>query len=224
MAIKKRSIKKCRGIGKAIDFGCGDVKEIWVYGLCFDCRNKWLMSDKGITYIQKHIVRSKRLERVKEKEKRKIEKEEVQRKGELQKILQKIINEIVRIIDIDKPCISCGHGKEIWTRRRDAGHFYAVGGNYNSLRYNMHIIHCQCIQCNVFLHSNNKNYIDGLIKRYGIDYYNMIESLPQKYKELHLTKEDLKEAIKQARFVKKELLSGKDFTRDEINKIIRIYK
>ena len=51
-----------------------------------------------------------------------------------------------------------------------------------------------------------------------------IQELPSKYKELHLSINDLKQAIINARSVKKEIFSGVDYSREEINLILGIYK
>lgn len=59
--MRKRAIKKCRGINKAKGYGCGEVKEIVYSGLCNDCYKPWLFeSEAGKEKLQKSIITGKK--------------------------------------------------------------------------------------------------------------------------------------------------------------------
>ena len=224
--IRKRAIKKCKPTGKAKNFkSCSTVKTIFRFGMCQDCFKKWLYSTKeGMDYIKSVSLKAKKdVKKEKLKELRE-EKKSIRNKSYYEKKLEAEINEIVRLIDVDKGCISCEHGWDgKWTRQRHAGHRLSVG-SFPAIRYNLFNIYLQCSLDNKYKSGNEREYDKGLIKHYGDKYLEKVMSLKSKYPELHLQVFELEEAIKRAREIKKEILSGKDFTREEINNYINIYK
>lgn len=151
------------------------------------------------------------------------QKELIKSKSYFEKLLQTEINSIVRLIDNDKGCISCDHGwtKEA-TRQWHAGHRLSVGSN-PTLRFNLFNIYKQCSICNNWKSANEREYDKGIVNNYGIELLEYIKQLPDEFKELHLSIDELKTAIEKARKVKKEILSGIDYTRHEINEKIGIY-
>ncbi len=213
-------LKKCKGTGKALNQGCGEKKEILRYGLCFACfKNFILNTDAGKEILNKTTLRAKKHVIKHKKQAIREQKKQLRNKSYYLSKLQAEINEIVRLIDIDKPCVSCDY---IGTNRQfHAGHYYSVGA-YPELRFNLHNIHKQCSICNNHLSGNQNEYRKGLISRYGKDYLKNIENLT-KLKSLNITIEDLKDKIEIAREIKKRILKGEDFTRAEINKKIGIY-
>jgi len=222
--MNKQSVKKCKGTGKAIGYGCGNPLPIHKFGLCLKCFKEWLFSNDGAFYLNKIKLSSKKKVEKEKRIERRTEKEEIKKKAAYEKDLQEIVNEIARLIDCGKGCISCTHGwTGAFTRKKNAGHFHARG-NYPAIRFHLDNIFLQCEQCNTYLHSNDKRFIIGLREIYGNEYLEFVDNLPLKYPELHLTREDLKEAIKRAKFVRKEILSGIDYSRWEINNYIGIYK
>ena len=78
--------------------------------------------------------------------------------GDYKKDLQIEVNKIVRLIDQDCTCISCGSG----TGQNHAGHFRAVGG-WDNLRFNLHNIFNQCSQCNKNKSANPIRYRENII-------------------------------------------------------------
>lgn len=217
--------KKCKGTGSAIGTGCGNIDYIFRYGLCKKCFAKWLYStEAGKKKLNKTF--DKVYKNIEKEQKRKIreKKENIKTKSYFQKKLQSYINYIVRLIDYDKGCISCEHGwKKEWTRRENAGHRKAVGGSSN-LRYNFHNIFKQCVLCNMYKSGNERDFDEGIKRCYGNEYFVMIEELNTKYPEIHLTIEEIKEKIEIAKAVIKEIKNGKDYTRNELNEIFKIYK
>lgn len=217
--------KKCKGIGKAFGFkGCGNKSVKRTYGLCPSCLSDWIgTTEKGKEYIKSlRIVSKKRVEK-QEKEKTKRMKEALKNKSYFEKILQKEVNKIVRLTDFSKSCISCEHGHYTpFTRKADAGHYKSIGSN-PTLRFHFDNIHKQCSICNTHLSANISGYQKGLVARYGEDYFEKVEALASVHKVLNLSVPEIKEAIKKARFIIKEIENGRDFTRKELTEIINIY-
>lgn len=222
--MKQQAIKKCKSTGRAIDYvSCGEKKPIFKYGMCYDCYKNWLFTDEGKKLMFNTIKSSKKKEEKRKKSLFREEKEKIKRKGEWEMELQVLVNAIARLLDHDKGCISCGHGwNREWTRQKHGGHFMSVGSN-SSLRFNVFNIRLQCSICNNWKSANQDEYRKGLIRVYGQEEMDYIDSLPVLYPILHLSIPELQEAIKKAKEVKKNILSGKDYTRKEVNEIIGIY-
>ena len=108
----------------------------------------------------------------------------------MKKILSISINKLVKLIDYNKPCISCGSYEPL-----EAGHYKSVGAFVN-MQWYIHNIHGQCHYCNQHLSGNSKAYRIGLERRYGADYVEMIESFNANNKLLKLNRYDIAEMIK----------------------------
>lgn len=218
--------KTCKATSKAKGFKtCGEEIILKKYGMCSDCYRKWLLNtDEGNKELDKYTLRAKTVVVKKKKKEIRQKKELIKNRSAYEKELQQIINTIVRLIDYDKHCISCIHGKtEPFTRQAHASHFWSVGSNAQ-LRFNLHNIHKSCSICNSWKHGNLIQYKSGIIERYDEAYMDLINNLPKKYISIKLDKESLKEAITAAKKIKKEIESGKDYCREEINKILGIYQ
>lgn len=217
--------KRCRGTGRALGFGCSEISVIHKFGLCLSCFKNWLFnSENGKEYLYKTQLKAKKDVTIEKKRELKEKKEQVAKKSYYEKQLEHEINAIVRLIDNDKGCISCDHG---WhkpaTRQWHAGHRVSIGSN-PTLRYHLFNIFKQCSICNDWKSANERAYDAGIIKIYGKAVYDYIKSLPARYTSLNLSKEELKEKIIIAREIKRDILSGKDYTREEINQRLAIYK
>ena len=219
------SVKKCKGTSKAIGQGCEFTKEIHKYGLCLTCFKGWVFgTPEGEKYLQSVQISAKKKVQTESKREQAQKKESTRKKSYFEKLLEHDINAIVRLIDADKGCISCDHG---WhskaTRQFHAGHRISVGSN-PTLRYNVFNIFKQCSICNDWKSANEREYDKGLIKHYGPAMLEYVRILSSQFPSLHLSIDELKEAIKKARRIKKEILEGKDYTRQQINDQIGIYK
>jgi len=167
-------------------------------------------------------VRKEYIKTAKKEHKQKVD--QSSSKSYFEKQLQTEVNSIVRLIDNDKGCISCDHGwtKES-TRQWHSGHRLSIGSN-PTIRYNLFNIYKQCSICNNWKSGNERMYDKGIIDHYCVELLDYIKQLPNEYKEIHLSFDDLKMAIIKAKQVKKEILSGIDYSRKEINDLIGIYK
>ena len=94
-------------------------------------------------------------------------------KSTLKELAQKLVNQYVRLRDLNKPCISCGYAGT--QRQIHAGH-YKPAGNNQQLRYNTINIHSQCSICNNHLSANLVNYRVALIKKIGLKKVEWLES------------------------------------------------
>lgn len=217
--------KKCKGTGRAKGHGCGVPSYVHKYGLCLNCFKEWLFgTDEGKKVLESTRIRAKKQSERNIKAENRKKKEEIRTKSYFEKKLQDEVNAIVRLIDTEKGCISCTHG---WggriTRQFHAGHRISVGSN-PTLRYHFANIFKQCSICNNYLSSNEREYDKGILKHYGIENLEIVVALPAQYKAIHLSIPELKEKITIVRDLKKEILSGSDFTRRELNNRLGIYK
>ena len=209
--------RKCKGTGKAKDNGCGERHTIFRYGLCKGCFAKWLYTTKeGGELLTRCTLKSKKkIEKANRTELKK-ERESVKTLSEFKKELQSKINKIIRLIDSEKGCISCEHGWDSeFTRQAQAGHRLSVG-SHPTLRYMFFNIYKQCSICNNFKSGNERGYDKGIIKFYGEEYLENIKELSLKIKEVHYSKEDIKELIEKANKVLSDIYKGKDYTREEL--------
>ena len=142
------------------------------------------------------------------------------------KALQDEINALSRKIDakFGYGCIDCNrpfNGHQI-----DACHLISRGRN-STLKYHLHNLHSGHNHCNVWNTSHENNYKQGLLVRYGRQYLEMVESLPLKHKELHLTNKEVIEKLAIVRKINRtfdtyQITSG-DTARELFNSIINIY-
>ena len=146
-----------------------------------------------------------------DKEKTKDQKEALLSKGHYVQILQKLVNKIVRELDKDKPCISCGTKNAKW----DAGHFFPIS-THGYLRFDLFNIYKQCSYCNKELGGNLYEYGKTLV---WFNRLSIIEEHKEKYNGLRFTIPELKEAITAAKIALKNLTD-----RETINKQLNLYR
>lgn len=132
-------------------------------------------------------------------------KEKVKSTADYRKDLQVIINKIIRTIDEGHNCISSGRP---YKSNDQAGHYYSVGA-YPHLRFNLHNIYSQSVADNLYKSGNPIGFTQGLIRDFGEDWIKIVTKLPEEYRKLKLDKNDLKEAIFQAKEYLKVLQESK---------------
>ena len=137
----------------------------------------------------------------KEKE---VRKEKLMTPADYKAILQANINHIVRLIDKGSPCIATNTDKG----KMNAGHYISVGAN-DTIRFHLDNIHQQSEHSNSWKSGDLHRYRDGIIKVYGQNYLNHMDSL-KSIKSINLSIEDLKEIIKISIQIKKELIAAND--------------
>jgi hypothetical protein len=94
----------------------------------------------------------------------------------------------VRLRDKDLPCISCDNPKpKDW-----AGGHYFPAGTYSGLIFDERNVHGQCnTYCNRNLHGNLIEYRKGLVKRYGLEFVEQLESEADEKRNYKYTKAEL---------------------------------
>lgn len=140
--------------------------------------------------------------------------------------LQDEINALSKMIDLKfehNTCIDCGGPFGVQT---DACHYHGRGSNH-SLKYHLHNLHSGNSQHNQFSDKHKVGYAQGLIKRYGNDYLEMVEALPLKYPKIKLSAFEVAEKLA---LVRKLIRDFETFVfedarqaREQLNKIIGIY-
>jgi predicted nucleic acid-binding Zn ribbon protein len=160
------------------------------------------------------------------KEKKKIMIENTRTRTEWLTLLQIITNKLIRAIDNEQPCMSCGKlgGKP------QAGHYHSVQ-SAPVIRFHLFNIWMQDYRCNVELSSNIIGYNKGLIENFDEKLKEYVEiKLPLHYHSLKLTTDEIKTAITKTKNCLKTL-EVKKYTKDErielrkkFSEIIGLYK
>lgn len=136
-----------------------------------DCIDPWMAEfrEKQAKKAQAKRKAVLKVEKAKDRAKREKLKTNGQRKADAQRELNRWI---VHGRDADQPCISCGRHH---TGINHAGH-YRSRGSAPHLALDPRNVHKQCAPCNLFLHGNLIEYRAGLIRRYGLEYVEALES------------------------------------------------
>lgn len=187
-----------------------------------------LSDDECIKAFNESVKYAKEKQKAKQWQKEKKEiKEKLMTKSDYEKLLQKEINTIVRLIDKGFICISSG---KPLNDKFDAGHFYSVGSN-PSLRFNLLNIYAQSVYANQYLSGDQINFINGINENYGSGLKSIVLRLKKDYPIIKLTQEELKEKTITARSIVKHLkMENKIYNsvqridlRRKFNKMIGIY-
>lgn len=221
--------KNCSGIGKAKSFqGCGKLTQFRKHGLCSSCYPKWLYTtDVGKLEIEKASLKAKKQIETKRKKIKAEAKESLKEVKDFKVDLQREINTIVRLIDKDCVC-PCTLKKHTYN---DSGHVYSRGST-PELAFNLNNIYLQSVYANQHLSGDPINFFKGLEILYGKEHKEYVYNLKGKFLPFKPTKEEIKEYIKTARQIVKELKSldlpyspeHRLRLRNEYNKRIGIYK
>ena len=171
----KTKEKKCKGTGKAKNYGFGELTVFRKYGLCNTCYRDWLLtSDEGAKVLSKHVMYSKK----------RVEKEERRKNNEKKKTIKtyrsliidakKPFQKLIRIRDHGKTCISCEKPLPFNIGEYDAGHFYKAE-LYSGLIFDPINVAGQCVRCNQHEHGNESGYAKGIVRVYGKDVKEMLD-------------------------------------------------
>lgn len=96
---------------------------------------------------------------------------------------QSVINSIVRLRDIDEPCISCDR-PAAWSGQWHASHLRSVG-SASAVRFHLWNIHKACSICNNHLSGNIAEYLPRVRKKIGD------EKVDWLYTQNHLAKHNI---------------------------------
>jgi hypothetical protein len=194
--------------------------------VCGKQLNQFKTTDIVCSYIcQLKYIESKECEREHKKIALQVKNDEVS-KG-YPKILQNLINTIVRLIDKGHSCITSGS----FDCQFHAGHYVSVGAN-KTIRYNLLNIFAQSEQDNWHKGGKGSNYGIRLKEVFGTSVRDEIEGLTAKYPRIGLRDSDYLEKILICRRIIKELKEAdrvystdeRILLRREFNEQIGIYK
>jgi hypothetical protein len=198
-------MKKCKGHGRAINYGCGLEKDIFKYGLCKPCYAYWLYhTPSGLKFLnqtqenaKKKVLneRNDNLSKLYSKPRKKYTKVEDMSFPDLKVATQRVCNDYIRLRDE----INFGMCISSETKINDAGHFFSIGENAG-LRFSPQNIHGQSRHDNYFLSANKIEYEKGLRLRHGNAYMDELYRLNT------------------------ETMRTKQLTRDYVLKINKLYK
>ena len=104
------------------------------------------------------------------------------------KLAQQVFNKYIRLRDAGNVCISCNK-KPL---KENAGHFYNAN-NHWSVRFDERNVHLQCEHCNTYLSVNLINYRGNLLKKIGIEEFDLLSVEATKTRKF--TIDELKEII-----------------------------
>jgi hypothetical protein len=177
----------------------------------------------------KLFFESKKKKEVKDWKVKKSELKPYTHSKEYKKAFQDEINKLSRLIDnrFNYTCIDCG---KPYGKQQDGGHFNSVGSNA-TIRYNLHNIHSQKSDCNRNGMGSGmlREYYQGLIERYGLEYAEMVDTgLQNKYKYIGLTEVEIVEKLKIVRKLNRDfdtfVFTDAISARTTLNNLIGIYQ
>jgi hypothetical protein len=186
---KKRKLKSCKGTGDAKGHGCGELKEIYRYGLCGKCYPNWLYNTPaGKKKVNRVIpIAKKKVEKENKPKQSRVKWEDKEFSDMVKYVQEQICNPYIRARD------NYNYGKCISSNCSitDAGHRFPVS-THPQLRFIISNIHGQNIGDNRFNPDHTAKYDQGLIERHGQKYLNDLEALKkQSYSWRKLTKWDV---------------------------------
>jgi hypothetical protein len=147
--------------------------------------------------------------------------------SDLRHKLQTEINKLIRAIDYGQPCISCG----VLKQHMEAGHFWHKSKNSASeCTFHLWNLSSQCKYCNRFQNGNLSKYGQGIEKIYGEEIYNLLHDLPNMYRGLNWSRDELREFIYVAKLINKSMPKQEVYTtekrielRSKFNNQLKIY-
>ena len=154
-------------------------------------------ADCRTAVVIKHMDKQKKLKKKVERAEMKEAREKLKSVTVLHRELRTVVQKIVRHIDKGLPCICTNQYHEAY----DGGHYLAAGSNPQA-QHNAHNIHKCSVLSNQWRSGDERRFRLGLIKRYGEDYFNMVDTFHQ-LPHLKMSKDEIraKKKIAQAIFL-----------------------
>jgi len=199
------------------------------YYVCKICKSKYVK--KNMLQVVCSVTCA--IELAKKKEQKELQKQKVEeRKAWKQKkerlraeltggsdALQIAVNHIARLLDKDEKCIARPgeqhyeyHGGHVWNTN-----------SYPAIRYNLWNIWKQSKKSNTWMQGERQLMLEGIEERCGRETREMVENLPKQYPVMQFREWELKEALKKANQIIRELKAGEIYTRDTVNEKIGLY-
>ncbi len=170
MTVKKEVIKRCK-ICKNIYIPRNSLQQVCDYKCA----------------IEHNKIKEKKKAEAEWKVQKSVLKDNTMTLPQLKEEAKKEFQHFIRLRDKDLPCISCGVIKADWA----GGHYFSAG-KYSGLVFNESNCHKQCnTHCNKYLSGNLLEYRKGLIKRYGDQFVEDLESQSDQKRDYKYTKNEL---------------------------------
>lgn len=195
---------------------------------CKGCKEKFKQSRSnqvvcsyvcGITYAKWLKDRKVKQDQLIDRKRRRAEKEKLKTLTNWKDDFQKVINSIVRVLDTGKPCLIRPNEN---VRSFDASHFYSRG-SADHIRFSVKNIYLSGTKSNNELGGESLRMRLGLIDRHGVELVDELDLMFHHYSGIRLRIPDIKHHMKIARQILRELKTGKEMTRTEIDNRIGIY-
>lgn len=140
---------------------------------------QWCSPACGAVLGFQRLLQAKRKAEVIERREDKVKLAKMKSKAAYAKEAQTAFNAFIRARDADKPCISCGRHHQ---GQYHAGHYLSVGAR-PELRFEESNVYKQCAPCNNNLSGNIVLYRIALVKQFGLQLVDWLESHhePKKY-------------------------------------------
>jgi len=107
--------------------------------------------------------------------------------GQYEADAKKSFQHWIRLRDKYENCISCdGNEKDLW----DGGHYFKAE-IFSGLIFDERNVNKQCRRCNRFMNGNELQYRKGLLKRYGNEFVEQLESEADSKRNYKFTKAEL---------------------------------
>lgn len=159
--------RRCSNCRKKVDTDVAILSLLKAF-CTYECLKEFTKKNKD--KIQKKVIKEKRQDDKKRKEKLKT-------RSQWMREAQAAFNKYVRWRDRDEACVSCGNYTigDVPGGGWDAGHYRSTGSAPH-LRFNLWNCHKQCVKCNRYLSGNVADYRIRLAKKIGIEKLEQLES------------------------------------------------
>ena len=190
-----------------------------------DIRTKWCSPDCAYKIAMKKLWQKSEKDRKAEKrdlqERRREFREKNNKKSAHKQPLQMAINAIAKHLDRNKPCIMFPNRWGVM----QAGHSYSIGaGRTKVLRYLLDNIHGESETSNNDGNIHDEDRVEAACRRYGDWMRGYLNDTILLNPTLGLNNVLKKEKAALARKILRELQSGAEYTRREIDEMLDIYK
>lgn len=157
---------KCRYCSKKLG------NDFYQGGLSKYCNTEHYI-EQTIQNKNKLIDKGRKIQKAEQKKKDKAKLKELRSRSEWFDILQKLVNQYVKIRDAGKPCCTCGTKKP--NIKYDAGHFIPQKGS-DPRRFELTNIHIQCsLNCNQHGSGKRAEYREFIRDKYGGSHLEWLE-------------------------------------------------
>lgn len=177
--------KKCKGTGKAINYGCGKETNKRIYGLCMECYPEWLYNTpEGSELIKRRTIKAKNERQKKQRVLKKSLQPGTKILSNAMRLADDYFSQYIRLkhsFELDgKICCRCITSNEIkYIKDIDNGHY--ISRTHKSTRYDEDNCRPQRKHDNQYRSGMHKEFEEALINEIG---QSRVNRLKEKSKEI----------------------------------------